>query len=257
MRLHIFGTCGGSEPMPGRHHTSFAVEHRDRLYWFDAGETCSYTAHLMDVDLTRTRAVFISHTHMDHIGGLGNLFWTLRKLETIGRPLRGRLVDLFIPERAAWEHILGLLRFTEGGFACDFAIDAHPIADGVLFTDQGLRVTAWHNSHLPPHADGAGRSFGFAIEADGKKVVYSGDTGGVADLLPLLDGCDLLLMETGHHTALSVVEQLRQAGSMPDRLAFLHHGRAILNDAAGQTRLLKNALGDRVRVLNDGDTLTV
>ena len=64
-------------------------------------------------------------------------------------------------------------------------------------------------------------------------------------------------METGHHQALAVVEQLRQAERMPARLAFLHHGRAILNDAAGQTRLLKQVLGDRVCVLNDGDTLTV
>ncbi len=72
MRLHIFGTCGGSEPMPGRHHVSFAVEHRDRLYWFDAGESCSYTAHLMcGVDLMRIRAVFISHTHNGSRRGTG------------------------------------------------------------------------------------------------------------------------------------------------------------------------------------------
>ncbi|MBP7403248.1 MAG: MBL fold metallo-hydrolase, partial [Clostridia bacterium] len=211
MKLHIFGTCGGSEPMPGRRHVSFAVDHHDRLYWFDAGESASYTAHLMGVDLMRTRAVFISHTHMDHIGGLGNLFWTLRKLDGMHHNLRYRDVDLYIPEIGAWDAILGMLRYTEGAFDCDFRIRAREYGDGILLEEDGLRVTALHNRHLPPRADGAWRSFGFSIGSDGEKVVFSGDTGGVEDLYPLLDDCGLLLMETGHHAPVDVARTLLKA----------------------------------------------
>ncbi len=257
MLLHIFGTCGGSEPMPGRHHVSFAVEHRDRLYWFDAGESCSYTAHLMGVALMRIRAVFISHTHMDHVGGLGNLFWTIRKLDNTHHTLRHRRIGLWIPEIDTWEHIHGMLRNTEGNFVSDFAIEAQEYGDGVLLEEEGLRVTALHNTHLPRRADGAWRSFGFAIEAEGKKVVFSGDTGGVGELLPLLEDCDLLLMETGHHLPVEVVRELREIDRLPGLLGFIHHGRAILNDREGQLRELRALLGDRVAILEDATTLTV
>ncbi|NLN46322.1 MAG: hypothetical protein GX153_07130, partial [Clostridiaceae bacterium] len=89
------------------------------------------------------------------------------------------------------------------------------------------------------------------------KVVFSGDTGGVGELLPLLEGCDLLLMETGHHLPVEVVRQLQAADLLPGLLGFIHHGRAILNDREGQMQQLHALLGDRVVILEDATTLTV
>ena len=43
--VHILGSCAGTEPMPGRMHTSLALTVGKRLYFFDAGEGCSWTAH--------------------------------------------------------------------------------------------------------------------------------------------------------------------------------------------------------------------
>ena len=68
MKLYIFGSCSGTEPWQNRHHTAFAIEIGGRFYWFDAGENCSYAAHLMGVDLLAVSDIFISHTHMDHVG---------------------------------------------------------------------------------------------------------------------------------------------------------------------------------------------
>ena len=59
-----------------------------RLYWFDAGESCSHTGHLLGLDLTEVKSIFISHAHIDHVGGLAKLLWCMRKLDSrhCGRP---------------------------------------------------------------------------------------------------------------------------------------------------------------------------
>ena len=66
MILHVLGSCSGTEPMPGRHHTSVSLETGGKLYFLDAGENCSYTSYLLGIDQLRTDSIFISHTHMDH-----------------------------------------------------------------------------------------------------------------------------------------------------------------------------------------------
>lgn len=34
----FLGTCSGTEPMPGRHHSSVVFEINGTYYWFDAAE---------------------------------------------------------------------------------------------------------------------------------------------------------------------------------------------------------------------------
>jgi len=263
MLLHIFGTRSGTEPYPGRRHTAFAIEYNGRLYWFDAGEGCSHTAHTMGVDLTRLRKVVISHPHMDHVGGLGNLFWTVRKLAGRGFPPRSREIELFIPDLCVWEGVLLTLRSAWESIGAHFSVHAREYEDGLLFDDEGFRVTALHNRHIP-HEEGAPwRSFGFLIECNepeartSKRVVYSGDTKGVEDYAPLMDGCDLLLMETGHHHPPEVARELLDRGIFPGNLAFIHHGRDILDRYDEQVRALDGIAPGRYIVLNDAMTLEV
>ena len=92
-KLTILGSCSGTEPIPNRHHTSITLEHAGKLYWFEAGENCSYSAHLLGIDLATTEAIFISHTHMDHLGGLPNLLWTMRKLSLRSEQSLNKLKD--------------------------------------------------------------------------------------------------------------------------------------------------------------------
>lgn len=240
--------------MPSRHHTSFTVEEGGRVYWFDAGETCSHTAHVAGIDLVATEAIFISHTHMDHLGGLPNLLWTLHKLATrypaARARLAGRRIAIHLPDPGVFDHVLGILKACEKGVPPVFTLEPRPCTEGELYRAHGLRVEAYANSHMGPRE--AQQSFSFRIEAGKRAVVYSGDVAGVADFAPIVDPCDLLLMETGHHKVEDVCRQVQASGASIGELIFVHHGRAILRDPAGELAKARAILGPKVRIADDG-----
>ena len=128
VKFYIFGSCAGTSPKENRHHTSFAIESDERVYWFDAGETCSYTAHLMGVDLLSVPHVFISHPHMDHVGGLGNLLWNIRKVSRSRKTLpKYGDVTLHMPNEDTFNGMMTLLKATG-----KFSIRGVSVAGGVF-----------------------------------------------------------------------------------------------------------------------------
>lgn len=237
-KIIFLGTCSGTEPMPNMHHSAIVIEKNNQYYWFDAGEGCSRSAHLMGIDLLKVRAVFITHPHMDHLGGLANLMWTIRKLTIISeaRPI-DRLVRVFMPKMDSWDGIMAILKETEENFVCDYDIAAQKIFDGVIFEDENIRVKACHNHHLSDDEGNGWQSFSFLIEVDGKRIVYSGDIRDQYDLDDIIgDGCDILLVETGHHRVRDICDYI--AAKKVGRLYFTHHGREIINDRKGMEKIL-------------------
>ena len=118
-----------------------------------------------------------------------------------------------------------------------FVLNGHGICDGPLFRDRNLRVSALHNLHLGECKDGAWRSFSFLLEAEGKRIVYSGDIKRLDELDPLVgNGVDFLIAETGHHAVADVCEYALAHGVC--NLRFVHHGREILGDVEAAERLV-------------------
>ena len=249
MKIFFLGTCAGTEPMPDRKHTSFMVECGEKLYCFDAGEGCSYTAHNMGLDLLKVRKIVISHPHMDHVGGLGNLIWTIRKLVNRKKLESLEDVDVYVPNLQVWDGLLTMMRHTEGNFKLKFKLEAHPTHDGVLFDDGVIRVTALHNTHMLP-VDGQWQSYSFLIEGDGKKLVYSGDVKSYTELDPLIsDGCDGLIIETGHFVIDDVYAYTQDKNI--GKIFFNHSGREILYDTPGCEEKVRQLFGEKAVIAYD------
>ena len=255
MKLHFLGTCAGTEPMPDRRHACVVAECSERLYWFDAGEGASITGHLMGLDLLKVKKIMISHPHMDHVGGLGNLLWNIRKISFM-QSRNPDDIDLYTPLCEVTDSVFSLLENTEGGFKKDFEINVHEVNDGVLFDDGFVRVTAFHNEHITAPEKKEWISFSYLIEGEGKRIVYSGDLKDYTELDRLIgDYCDAVIIETGHFGIDKAYEYLKNKNAA--RVYFSHNGREILNFPKESQEKVARYFEGRATIAEDKMTVTI
>jgi ribonuclease Z len=69
LEVFVLGT-GGTMPLPHRHLTSALVRRDGDLFLFDCGEGTQVSLKKMNLRWKKINAIFISHTHADHITGL-------------------------------------------------------------------------------------------------------------------------------------------------------------------------------------------
>ena len=163
------------------------------------------------------------------------------------------MIQVHIPDLSVFEGVMAMLRASEGNYETVFHLDPHLVRDGVLYDRDGFKLTAFHNYHLGTPKPGLPfLSYTFLVEAEGKKVLFSGDFLDFSEIAPQMEGCDMVFLETGHHTAAGLCQELKDSGIQVGKVVFYHHGMEILLDCDGELAAAKAVLGGRVTFADDG-----
>lgn len=253
LKFDFLGTCSGTEPFENMHHCSWVLESGGKNYWFDAGENCAHRAYCDGVKVMNTAALFVSHPDIDHVGGFANLLALFNKLIERNKQslVCNNTLKVFFPDLEFLKTLEKVVTWN-GKRTLKFEIDRNSISDGELFCDENVRVSALHNTHLHENGENGYHSYSFLIESDGKRIVFSGDVCYPAELDSLIgDGCDMLIMETGHHSVQEVIAYAKAKNAK--RLRFIHHGRQIIENRAECEQICKDSGMDAV-ICYDGMT---
>lgn len=175
MKITFLGTSHGITEK-GAFCSSALVTAGDARYLVDVGAPVDTLLANLDVPLRDLRGAFITHPHQDHYVGLAQLTYTVEDF--------GRFLDVAFPVLAPERIDFGALNVFLWGDPrgheryrvenppprrVRFEVYPDAPAEGSLIFDDGmLRVTAYPVRHIP-------HSHAFLLEAEGKRVVFTGD----------------------------------------------------------------------------------
>jgi len=194
------------------------VEAGDRKFIFDAGRGVIQRLAQIKVQYKEIQGVFLTHLHSDHVVGLPDL-WLTGWLN--GR--RDRPLQVWGPKgtkkmmsnlREAFEEDIKFRLYEDRASPDGVAIEAKDIAEGIVYEESGIKVTAFEVDHGPTKP-----AFGYRIDYRGRSVVLSGDTRYSENLIKYAKGADLLIHEV---VSLKSLKE-RERGEEWEKMIISHH----------------------------------
>lgn len=222
MRLIVLG-CAGSGPGPTSPASGYLLEAGDARVVMDLGNG-TLGALQRHTDPWTLDAVLFSHLHPDHCADFSGLAVQRRYHPYAPYDATARRLPVLAPAQAPTRFAAAYAPSAEELAETDLSdvFDFRPISDGTTADIAGATVRAGRVDHLCD-------AYGLRVEAEGRSIVYSGDTGPCQGLIDLARGADVLLCEASwpHHEGAPTGVHLsgRQAG---EHAAAAGVGRLLL-----------------------------
>lgn len=198
------GTMGGPVASPERSQPANVLVHAGRAYLIDAGDGTAQQLARAGIQLPQVKAVFLSHLHADHTGGLSAVLSLRNQINATER------LTVYGPPGTR-ELVAGIVASMQSAAKAGYGIPGQSwkqpaetvtvveLTDGEQVQLDGITVTAAQNSHYdfaPGSAeDRSFKSLALRFDLPGRSIVYTGDTGPSAAVERLARGADLLVSE--------------------------------------------------------------
>lgn len=203
-RWITLGTRAGPVPSPTRSQPANLLVASGKNILVDVGDGTAGRLIQVGVPTNQVDAVFISHLHWDHTGGLAAILG-LRVQTNAESPL------IIYGPPGTEEMVDGLLASMVPGNTAGYGVPGSPrpalseITEVIELRDHdvveyaGMSVSVRNNTHysFAPDSGLADRfeSLSFRFDLAGRSIVYTGDTGPSAAVEELAQGADLLVAE--------------------------------------------------------------
>lgn len=131
--------CGGMMPLPYRHLTSVLLRREGDLFLFDGGEGTQVSLRKLNLRWKKINAIFISHTHADHVTGLPGLLMLSAQVD------RDEPLYIFGPPKIA-EYIDSSRKVLD--MYINYEIIVKEITEpGIVYSGDGFDVRAFPLQH--------------------------------------------------------------------------------------------------------------
>jgi len=225
LRIHCLGT-GDAFSAGGRHQAAYLIQHLEGALLLDCGASILASLKRQGLSAEPVDTVLLSHLHGDHFAGLPFLFLEYIYVEPRGRPLK------IVGPPGVEDRVLRIFQAMYADSAAEplpYAVEFIEIEPQRGITLGGIQIWAFRAPHQERPV-----SLGYEIQLDGRKIVYTGDTGWSEELVSRSKDADLFLcecsfFETRMDTHLDyprIAENLPRLGAK--RIVLTHFGQEVL-----------------------------
>ena len=189
MRILFLGTSHGV-PEGDRRCSSILLEVEDRYYFFDMGTQAIEDLRRRHIPIESVKGVFITHMHGDHTNGLVSF------VDLLSWYFKDASPRIVLPEAIGIEVLRAWLMVNHCTLRED--LEFQETREGMVFNDGVIKVSAVKTQHIDP-------SYAYLIEAEGRRIVITGDLKDPEIDFPLpavQDRTDLVIAESAHFSPL-------------------------------------------------------
>jgi ribonuclease BN (tRNA processing enzyme) len=186
VRVTFLGT-GSAFSDGGRYHSAYLIQSPRGSLLLDCGPTALASLKRLDLPTSQIDQILLSHFHGDHFAGLPFFFLEYVYVRPRSRPL----------VIAGPPGVKGIVNRLFETMYCDSASEPLPYSIEYIETVPHQKLLLGGIEIIPfpvPHQNQP-ISLGFELLVEGRKIVYTGDSGWTEDFVSRTQGADLFICE--------------------------------------------------------------